>query len=249
MSRESNRAELEARLSRISTRWSLVAEAHTPDADKHAALSRQALFETYAAASYKYLLGAVRDAEAAEELCHEFAVRFLGGDFHRADPSRGRFRDYLRKVLINLANDYQRSRRDQPRSLPDHSQIAAPHFDAVQEPSFDQCLRAELLDQAWRGLSDVNPTYHAVLSMRVSHPDMSSREIADGVNLQTGKRLSPDTIRKTLERARGKFADLLLQEVSRVCEANAIEQLREELDHLDLLKYCQASLDRWRQGT
>lgn len=249
MSRESGRPDLEARLSRISTQWSLVAEAHAPDKDTNAALSRQALFERYAAASYKYLLAAVRDEEAAEELCHEFAVRFLGGDFHRADPSRGRFRDYLRKVLINLANDYQRSRRDQPRSLPDHSQIAASQLDADEEPSFDLCLRAELLDQAWRGLNEVNPTYFAVLSMRVSDPDLSSREIAEGLNLRNGKQMSADTIRKTLERARAKFADLLLLEVSRLCEACDVEQLREELDQLDLLKYCQASLDRWRKDT
>jgi RNA polymerase sigma-70 factor (ECF subfamily) len=245
MSGETDGADLEARLSGISTQWSLVAQAHAVDDDEAAAI-RQVLFERYAAASYRYLLGAVHSVESAEELYHEFAVRFLSGDFHRADPARGRFRDYVRKVLINLVNDYHRSQRDRPRSLPESAQIAAPQSAEEAERSFEDCLREELLHQAWQGLSRVNPTYHDVLSTRISEPNLSSREIAEGVNRRTGKQLSADTIRKTLERARVKFADLLLQEAANLCASRDVEDLRVELQELDLLKYCQASLDRWR---
>ena len=245
MSREIDRADLNARLSRISTRWSLVVEAHSGN-EEEAAARRKELFERYAAASYRYLLGAVHDADAAEELCHDFAVRFLSGDFHRADPARGRFRDYIRKVLINLANDHHRYRRDLPQSLPESVPLAAPQPTMDADASFDDCLREELLDQAWQGLNRVNPTYHDVLSMRVYEPDLSSREITEEVNLRTGKQLTAATIRKTLERARAKFAELLLEEVARLCEPDDLEDLRLELDQLDLLKYCQASLDRWR---
>jgi RNA polymerase sigma factor (sigma-70 family) len=240
---EPDRADLEARLSRISTRWSLVAGAHA-SGEGGAAASRQALYERYAAASYRYLLGAVHDAEAAEELCHDFAVRFLSGDFHRANPALGRFRDYIRKVLINLANDYHRSRRDLPRSLPEHAQVAAPHVTVDDEPSFDDCLREELLHEAWQALHRVNPTYHAILWMRVMETDLSSREIAAEVNRRTGKQLTADTIRKTLERSRTKFAELLLDQVARLCGSDSEEDLRAELRQLDLLKYCEGALNR-----
>lgn len=245
MSRDADQADFDARLSRIATSWSMVAEAHASGEDV-AASSRQALFERYAAASYQYLLGAVRDPDVAEELLGELAVRFFRGDFHRATPKRGRFRDYIRKTLINLANDYCRSQRDQPRSLPDGAQIAAPEELKSTERSFEDCLREELLDRTWQSLAEANATYHAVLQMRVFEPDLSSREIAEALNRRIGKNLSADTIRKTLERARTKFAALVLEQVACLCESNDAEGLRAELRQLDLLKYCQSALANWR---
>jgi RNA polymerase sigma factor (sigma-70 family) len=245
MHREDERPEDDARLSRIATRWSLVAEAHSRE-EEDAVATRQALFERYAAASYRYLLGAVHDAEAAEELCHEFAVRFLSGDFHRADPARGRFRDYVRKALINLANDHHRSRRDHPQRLPESLQLAARTDETQSERTFEDCLREELLDRAWKALKEANANYHAALHLKVFEPELSSREIAEEINRRTGKALSPDTIRKTLERARTKFAELLVEEVARLGQLGDPDQLRSELEQLDLLKYCRSALDRWR---
>ena len=40
-----------------------------------------------------------RDEQLAEELFQEFALRMLRGDFRRAEPLRGRFRDYLKTVI------------------------------------------------------------------------------------------------------------------------------------------------------
>jgi hypothetical protein len=44
---------------------------------------------------------------------------------------------------------------------------------------------------------------------------------------------------------RGKFADLLLEEVSRSLHAGDPDKLAEELIELDLLDYCRSSLERW----
>src|SRR5262249_42324166 len=60
----------------------------------------------------------VRDDDAAEELTQEFAVRFLRGDFRQADPSRGRFRDLLKRALRHLAIDYWRRQRAEKERLP-----------------------------------------------------------------------------------------------------------------------------------
>src|SRR6516225_4718871 len=92
-------------LSRISTLWSLVSAAqHEPGDESRAAQKK--LLERYGTAIRRYLLGAVRDANAAEDLWQEFAYRFLHGDLHGVDPQRGRFRDFVKGVLFHLVADY-----------------------------------------------------------------------------------------------------------------------------------------------
>src|SRR4051812_1666571 len=102
--------EIARRLNNISTVWSLVLQAHQgpPDAT---AVARQALVERYLGAVYRYLLGAVRNPDTADELCQEFCLRFVRGDFRNADPARGRFRDLIKTALINLVINHQKRKR------------------------------------------------------------------------------------------------------------------------------------------
>ena len=62
--------------------------------------------------------GALGDEDAALALLQEFVLRFLRGDFRRADAGCGRFRDYLKAALIHLVTDYHREQRARPRPLP-----------------------------------------------------------------------------------------------------------------------------------
>ena len=78
-------AEPDDRLSRIATQWSAVIAAHAGPPDAAEAV-RNRLLLRYTGPVYRYLLGAVRDPDAAADLCQEFAVRFLRGDFRRAGP-------------------------------------------------------------------------------------------------------------------------------------------------------------------
>jgi DNA-directed RNA polymerase specialized sigma24 family protein len=122
---------LNSRLSRISTIWTLLdaAQRSTETADRAhrsteavAADPQSALIRRYQRAVYRYLLGALRDLDAADELFQEFALRVAQGAFRRANPERGRFRDYLRTTLIHMVTDYQNQRRKRPVSL----QMATP---------------------------------------------------------------------------------------------------------------------------
>jgi DNA-directed RNA polymerase specialized sigma24 family protein len=109
------------RLSRIQTRWTMVVRAHRGQGDEAAAVQRRLLLVYYRAVYY-YLRGMVRDGDVAEELTHEFCVRFLRGDFRRATPRHGRFRDLVKTAARNLALDYWKRqelrKRKGPRPLP-----------------------------------------------------------------------------------------------------------------------------------
>src|SRR5437016_12000302 len=155
-----DQAELNQRLSKISTLWTMVLQAHGgPNAAGTDA--QQALLERYSGAAYRYVLGAVRDADVADELAQEFALRIVRGDFRRADPGRGRFRDYLKTALIHLVTDHQNERRPAPRRLsPDEPEPATPVPESLNsEHDFVQSWREELLDRTWQALAEANPSY------------------------------------------------------------------------------------------
>jgi DNA-directed RNA polymerase specialized sigma24 family protein len=233
-------AELDERLSRIATRWTVVFQAHGQAATA-AEAARHRLMLRYSAAAYRYLLGAIRDPDVASDLCQEFAVRFLRGDFRRADPGRGRFRDYVKRALVHLVTDHHRARQAGP------VQIAAdapePAHTLGDEPDFAEGWRQDVLDQTWKALADDNPTFHAALLLRIDNPDMQSPEMAERLTAELGKPMSPENVRKTLQRAQAKFADLLLDQVSDSLDDPATD-LEAELRDLDLLKYCRSALER-----
>ena len=65
-----NPDEFNRRLSEISTHWTEVIQAHQASTTT-AGRARSALLQRYGSAVYRYLLGALRDADAAEDLSHD----------------------------------------------------------------------------------------------------------------------------------------------------------------------------------
>jgi RNA polymerase sigma factor (sigma-70 family) len=233
------------RLSQISTLWSMLQQAHGGRANKATAARREVL-SRYGGAVHRYLLGALRDAEAANDLAQEFAVRFLRGDFHRADAQRGRFRDYLKTALSHLIKDHYRQRQNWPQELsPDAPEPATARMEPPgSEADFVASWREELLNATWRALAQANPAYHAVLRLRIEQPDMSSAQMAEHLTTQQGQPHNAAWVRQTLRRAHDKYADLLLDEVVQSLPADTVEALRQELRELNLLQYCQAALEK-----
>ena len=238
-----DRDELDQHLSQMSTQWTMVLQAHGGEADAaNAALA--GLAQRYLAVVYRYLLGAVRDPDAAAELSQELALRILRGGFRHADPSRGRFRDYLKTALIHLVDDYQKARRGRPGPLPhDVSDTPAP-ADPEAGRDFLQSWRAELLDRTWTALAAAQPMYHAVLLFRVENPDVPSTQMAEQLAARLGTPMRPDQVRKALQRSHAKFAELLVDEVATSLGNPSRDELAEEVRELDLLKYCRSALQR-----
>jgi DNA-directed RNA polymerase specialized sigma24 family protein len=248
-----NSRDRERHLSEISTVWSQVSLAHHEAGDEVRA-AQQRLLERYSAAIRRYLLGAVRDADAAEDLWQEFAYRFLHGDLRGVDPQRGRFRDFVKGVLFHLVADYHKGRKRLPRPLPPENPKPAVTCepDAEQEQAFLARWRGELLARTWAALAAADEangqSFYAVLRLRVTHPELHSDEIAEQLSRPLGRPLTAAGVRKTLERARDRFADLLLDEIARALSNPTVDNLEEELIDLNLLECCRPALERCRGG-
>jgi RNA polymerase sigma factor (sigma-70 family) len=242
---------LNSRLSRISTIWTLLADAR--EAPGTGARDAQlALFERYQGAAYRYLLGAVRDPNLADELFQEFALRCLQGGFRRANPQCGRFRDYLKTILYHLIVDLQKRQRRGPRQLESRAlPPEVPVWDpAESDRRFIESWRDELLGRAWAALADRErgggQPYYRVLRFRAENAKASSGEMAARLTeqLRPQRPFTETGIRKTLQRAREHFADLLIDEVAHSLSDPAPEELEEELASLELLPYCRSVLAR-----
>ena len=104
------------RLSRITTLWSVVCEAHGGDPDT-ARLAQQQLLDRYGGAVRRYLVAVLRDPDAAADLFQDFACRLLKGDFRSADAERGRFRSFIKAVLFHMIADHRRHKYRLPQQL------------------------------------------------------------------------------------------------------------------------------------
>jgi RNA polymerase sigma-70 factor (ECF subfamily) len=245
--------DLNARLSAISTQWSQLFQAHRNPGEAGPEILREQVLRYYGAV-YRYLLGALRDPDAAQELTHEFAVRFLRGDFKGADPERGRFRDFLKTALRNLLLDHWEkqavaaARRD---SLEPVASGPAPADDL--DRAFLDGWREELLSRAWERLAqmeaEAGQPYHTLLRYKASNQQLRSAELAELLRTQLGKALTVTALRQLLHRARDNFANLLVSEVALSLQTDDQERLAQELIDLDLLPYCRSALDRRRRTT
>jgi RNA polymerase sigma-70 factor (ECF subfamily) len=241
------------RLSHINTGWDTLHQAHwgTPE---EAAAARSVLMERYCGAVYRYLLSAVRDPSVAEDLTQEFALRFIQGRFRMADPSQGRFRNYIKTALFHLVDDWRNRAGQGPKQtrLNSDEEVLAQDEQAAAEQAFRDSWRQELLARAWQALQSVQQEegkpYYDVLRFRVDHPDMPSPQMAEQLSVRLGRPLTAAGVRQLLHRARERFADLLLEVARLSLQGASHTDLEEELAELNLLKYCEGALQRRAAG-
>jgi RNA polymerase sigma-70 factor (ECF subfamily) len=238
------------RLSRLKTHWTLVFQAHQGAADE-ATRAQQQLVLRYYGAIYRYLLGMLGDAVAAEELTQDFALALLRGDFSKADPDKGRFRDYLKTSVRHLAHKHWNRRRQARESpLQDEALLVAPSepppFEA--DAVFLDGWREELLARTWEELrrveDETGAPHHTLLSLKTQCPELRSAGLAERAAPRLGKTLTADGVRQAVHRAREVFPRLLIEEVSRTLTDRAPDALEQELIDLGLLAYCQPMLNR-----
>jgi|SRR6516162_2769746 RNA polymerase sigma-70 factor (ECF subfamily) len=242
--------ELHSRLSSIESHWTLLFQAHKSNGDARLEAQKQLLLRYYGAV-YRYLLGTVRDADAAQELTQDFAVRFLRGDFRGADPGRGRFRDFLKAALRHLAHDYWRKQGKAARLVGEDQGLEAA-TESTADSGFDRQFlekwREELLSRTWEGLGAVQSgtghPYLTVLQRKAQDPQLRSAQLAEDLAIQLKKPFTEVAVRQLLHRAREMFTDLLVEEVVQSIESTDLDKIERELMDLNLLSYCESALER-----
>jgi RNA polymerase sigma-70 factor (ECF subfamily) len=254
-----------ADLGQLATRWSLVLAA--PGSGDGAERARAKLLERYHEAVYRYLVARLGDVHRAGEVYSNFAVRVL--ECHpflaRADPARGRFRDYLKAVLWRMVIDEIRA-RDSHAPLAQGGDSGVEPAAPPPEPSpserdeaeFLACWRQEVLNQAWKALEEQErrsgQPYCTAVRLREANPAIRSKALAEQVSAAVGRPFTEAGIRKVVQRGREMFGDLLVAEVARSLQktpedAVAAEQVGQELAELGLLfSYTKAALERYRDG-
>lgn len=230
------------RLDEIPTQWSLLRLAHR-DTVTTAGPARNALVLRYNRAIRGYVGAMVRNPHDADELAQEVVMRLARGDFARATPERGRFRDLLKVSVRNMVKSHWsreevRSRRRE--AVPDWSVVAG--ADDERDDEWLTTWRQAVLDLAWQGLREFEQSHrgnvsHALLKLRVEWPDASIGELADHLAEATGARLREPALRQQLRRARLRFAELLIEELARSIDDASPERVEEELSDLELLDY------------
>lgn len=242
---------IDEHLSQIETMWTVVRQAHVAGASQ-APAAQERLLERYSLAAYRYLRGALRESEAADELFQEFALRVVRGDFRRADPERGKFRRFVKTALYHLVIDHQRRRRPQPLSEGVPEPAAEVESVAESDARFTADWRAELLRRSGESLAahdrQTGQCLFTVLRLRADHPDLRSAQLAERLSVSLGQAINAAWVRKRLHLAREKFAELLVEEVACSLESSSVDELEEEVIELGLLDYCREAIKRRRAG-
>ena len=226
------------RLTEIPTEWTIVRNAHiqVPEGSPPSQVvadAMQALIARYHDAVERYLKLKLRDENLADEVKQEVWAKLLTHKLAGADPSKGRFRDYLRTVLHRLIIDHFRTRKIQqlpPGDLVDPSK---------PDDEFDHVWRELVIKRVWSRLETYEVTtpknrYATVLHLRVDEPDAPIEDLSNRLGERLGGRVSSEAFRKTLQRARTKFLELLIQELRETIHPAEPEDIEAEIFDLGL---------------
>lgn len=243
--------QFQSRISQIATRWSLLRPAEG-GADGDAPGAESALVERYMGAVYRYLFAILKDGDAAEEVCQSFLLRFVRGDLRAATPEKGKFRSYLKTVLSRMAIDHFRRRKREWSRRGSHEQLVDELAKQTTEAEFERNWTAELLQHALAGLKSMEEQsgqpYHTILRLQMEDEKRSAQQTAEYLNetLRPRHPYSEPGVRKILQRARERFADLLIQEVELSLQTSDLDEVEAELSDLGLLVYCRKAVARRR---
>ncbi len=220
-----------AHLTELETCWTTIRTAHIPGPEGQAAMGE--LIGRYHDAVLRYLRLKLRDTNLADEVFQDFWTKLLTHKLAGADNNKGRFRDYLRTVLHRLIIDHFRGRKLQ--SLPPGDLVDPDEPDA----DYDQVWREAVLKRALSRLETYEAStpknrYATVLNLRRDHPKEPIEEIARKLGEQVGARITPESFRKTLQRARAKFFELLVQELKDTIHPATDQDIEDEIQALGL---------------
>lgn len=200
-------------------------------------------FLRYYGAAFRYFRSLVADEEAARDLTNQFAQRFYDEEFDQYDARKGRFRDFIKAAIRNMAIDGLRRKRTEPLADLDPAQPSS-----TPDDPFDSAWQQELLNKAWKALEsrelEKGQPYYTILKIKAEQPKARSSELAATLSRILDRPIKQDAARQLVHRARDLFQDLVLDEVARSIGTSDQENLCDELDMLRLTAFCRPALRR-----
>lgn len=239
--------ELQSHISQIQTLWSMI------PLDARDREATEMMANRYGRAVKNYLLASLRDSNAADDVYQEFFKKIASGAFGKANQSKGRFRDYLKKAVSRQIVDHYRVRSRQNVISLNDVEVAPPELDPSESESFDESWRAETLCRVFTLLErddERSDKFDAtVLRCRIDNPDLSSEDLAEALSEKLNRKteLTAANARQLVRRARLRFAGLLLLDTAEQIESTDPDRIEEELAALKLLEYVRPAMAEWRQ--
>jgi RNA polymerase sigma factor (sigma-70 family) len=243
-------ADDDSHISRIQTRWSIVLQAKQTGSELAGALARAELVSRYNGAVYRYLRRLLGNAQDAEDLSQDIALKILDGAFAGANPVKGRFRDYVKAIVINSVRSHRSKEARNNARLRDLDEKGLNDLidKGEAEDVWEESVRDDLISQALKRLADYDQNstqpYSALLNWKLQNPFADSAEMARFLERQTGKSVTAANARKLLQRSREKLAELLLSTVRDTLPADSQngELLQEHLIALGIHEICLSAL-------
>jgi RNA polymerase sigma factor (sigma-70 family) len=209
----------------LTTQWGLVTAAAEDTADARAALEE--LYRLYCYPVYAFVRRRGYDRPDAQDLTQDFFIHLLEkGLLDRANPQRGRFRNFLlgalNYVLAHAAERAHARKRgggcqrvflDQ-ETAEGYYQLAAPRG-MTAEKIFETRWAAALIEAALKRLRDELEStgkgrlFEVLRDFLLGEQDSSYRHAADALGLRVS------TLKTTIHRLRGRYRALLREEVAR----------------------------------
>jgi RNA polymerase sigma-70 factor (ECF subfamily) len=218
-------------LTDLETNWTTITSAHTPGPVGQKAMLE--LVSRYHDAVERYLRLKLRDRHLADEVFQEFWTKLLTHKLAGADRDKGRFRDYVRTVLHRLIIDHFRSRKLQSLPPGDLLDPSSPDkdYDRVWREAVIKRVRSRLI--TYEANTPKN-RYATVLGLRLENPKAPIEELAASLSKKVGAPVTPEAFRKTLQRARAKFLELLVLELRETIHPAEPEDIEAEIFDLGL---------------
>lgn len=223
------------------THWSVILRAVGDDTRAHTALSQ--LCQTYWYPLYAFVRRQGHSSEDAQDLTQGFFAHLLEHQaVARVDPARGKFRSFLLSTLRHfLANDRARAqaqKRGSGRPLVSlDAEIAETRFEAEAaghdspDKAYERNWALALLEQVLHRLraeqtaAGKGTQFEHLRDCLMCEPD--APRYAD---LAARIGLSPDAVKMAVCRLRGRYRDLLREEIAHTVDGPA--EVEEEIRHL-----------------
>jgi RNA polymerase sigma factor (sigma-70 family) len=226
----------------VTTHWSLVVAAGTASSP-NSNLALETLCRTYWYPLYAYIRRRGHTTEDAQDLTQEFFRRLLASDWiSRADRSKGRFRTFLLGGLQNfLANEWQKANRlkrgggESPVSLDaavaEQRYALEPADLASPDKLFDRRWAMTVLESVLARLEAEQKEAGATERFKALRTVLLGEPSQDGyATLAARFGVSESTVKSWVHRLRGRYRELLQEEVAQTVESR--EDVQAELRHL-----------------